>query len=172
MTGATDGPPSDPADRIAQLLELVPLEHEGGRYRQMLHDGAGTAIYFLLGSDDASAWHRLPTTEVWHHYAGASVRLGALHPDGTAVEHRLGDDVFAGERPQVVIPGGVWQGAVSTGAYSLLGTTMAPPYSDAGFELGQPPQLRAAYPGLVELIEVIADRSRGLWAVEEGPSGR
>ena len=166
MSGGADGPPPDPAERIAQLLELEPLEHEGGRFRQTLHDGAGTAIYFLLAADDASAWHRLPTTEVWHHYAGSPVTLGALHADGTAIEHRLGDDLFAGERPQVVIPGGVWQGAMSTGDYSLLGTTMAPPYTDEGFELGYPPKLREAYPALTDVIDRIAERSRHLWAAE------
>ena len=151
-----------PADVVADLLGLTPLEHEGGRYRQMLADEHGTAIYYLLGDEDASALHRLPTTEVWHHYVGAPVRLLQLHGDGRAEEHRLGDDLLTGARPQVVVPGGVWQGAVSTGDYSLLGTTMAPPYDDAGFELGDPDELARRYPGAAVLIALIAERSRPL----------
>ncbi len=147
------------ADQVADLLELAPLEGEGGRFRQMYADDHSTAIYYLLGPDDASALHRLPTPEVWHHYTGAPVRLLNLHPDGTAVEHRLGGDVATGARPQVVVPGGVWQGAVSTGEMSLLGTTMAPPFDPDGFELADPGELRRRYPQAADLIDEITRRS-------------
>lgn len=151
------------ADRIAQLLDLEPLTHEGGRFRRTLADGHGTAIYYLLADDDASALHRLASTEVWHHYAGAPVRLLTLHPDGTAEEQRLGDDLLTGERPQIIVPVGVWQGAVSLGAYSLVGTTMAPPYTQEGFELGDPAELARRYPDAAELIALITERSGHLF---------
>lgn len=156
------GDPVPSADEITGLLGLTPLSHEGGRYTQTLSDEHGTAIYYLLGHDDASAMHRLPTTEVWHHYAGAAVRLLTLHPDGRALEHRLGKDLHAGERPQIVVPGGVWQGAISEGDHSLLGTTMAPPYDHAGFELGDPEELAQHYPEAADLLGRIAQRSRHL----------
>lgn len=147
------------ADRVAEQLGLEPLPDEGGRFRQMHLDAYSSAIYYLLGPDDASALHRLPTVEVWHHYAGAPVRLLTLHPDGRAHEHHLGSDLDAGQRPQVVVPGGVWQGALSTGEVSLLGTTMAPPFDESTFELGDPADLRHRYPDATELIDEIAHRS-------------
>lgn len=155
---ADGGGGSRPADAVAELLGLEPLPEEGGRFRRTFGDAHGSAIYFLLADDDASALHRLPTAEVWHHYAGAAVRLLTLHPDGTAHEHRLGDELFLRERPQVVVPGGVWMGAVSVGDWSLLGATMAPPYDPAGFELGDPAELRATYPDAAELIDLITAR--------------
>lgn len=150
---------------LIELLELEPLDAEGGWFRRTYADANGTAILYLLGQDDASALHRLPGPEVWHHYSGAPVRLLVLEPDShpaQAVEHRLGDDLSAGETPQVVVPGGAWQGAVSVGPWSLLGTTMAPGYDPGGFELGDHAALAETYPDARELIEEIARRNAHL----------
>lgn len=147
------------AAAIVELLALEPLTHEGGAYRRTHGDAHGTAIYFLLDATDASALHRLPSVEIWHHYLGDPARLVLLHPDGRSEEHVLGPDLRAGQRPQVVVDAGVWMGAVSTGALSLLGTTMAPPYDQAGFELGDPTALMATHPDAVEGIALIARRS-------------
>lgn len=160
MNESTNGAP-DPgdADRVAELLGLELLPEEGGRYRRTHLDVRSSAIYYLLGPDDASALHRLPTAEVWHHYVGAPVRLLTLHPDGRAVEHCLGPDLESGARPQVIVPGGVWQGAVSTGSMSLLGTTMAPPFDGAAFELGDAVELTERYPQAAQLIDELVRRS-------------
>lgn len=152
--------------RIRTLLDLEPLSHEGGWYRRTHADGHGTAIYYLLGPDDASALHRLPQAEIWHHYAGAEVQLLTLDDrSGTprSVVHRLGDELFDGAVPQVLVPAGVWQGAISTGAWSLLGTTMAPGYEQAGFDLGDPGELRARFPDAAGLIDEITRRSSHLF---------
>jgi uncharacterized protein len=147
------------ADDVARLLELEPLPHEGGRYRRTHIDASSSAIYFLLGPDDASAMHRLRGPEVWHHYAGAAARLLLLHPDGRVDQLLMGSDLQGGQRPQVVVPPGVWMGAVTTGAFSLFGMTMAPPYADVDFELGDPDELAAAYPAAGDLLAAIARRS-------------
>lgn len=147
------------ADSIAELLGLAPLEVEGGRFRRTFLDQHSSAIYYLLAAGDASAIHRLPTPEVWHHYSGAAVRLLVLLPDGSSLEHRLGDDLRAGERPQAIVPGRAWQGAISVGEWSLLGTTMAPPFDPDAFELGDPGRLRSDYPTAAPLINAITERS-------------
>jgi uncharacterized protein len=152
------------AAAIVDLLDLEPLTHEGGAYRRTPGDAHGTAIYFLLDATDASALHRLPGVEVWHHYLGDPVRLLLLHPDGDVEEVLLGPDLRAGQRPQVVVDPGVWMGAVSTGTVSLTGTTMAPPYDQAGFELGDPAALVAAYPQAATTIRLIARRSAAVLA--------
>ncbi|HQF30909.1 MAG TPA: cupin domain-containing protein, partial [Hyphomicrobiales bacterium] len=41
----------------------------------------------------------------------------------------------AGERPQIVVPAGVWQSATSLGAWTLVGCTVAPGFDFAGFEM-------------------------------------
>ncbi|KAF2739584.1 hypothetical protein EJ04DRAFT_508848 [Polyplosphaeria fusca] len=99
-----------------------------------------TAIYYLLeGREGASYWHKVDAVEVWHHYAGAPLRLDLSYNNGTATRHRvLGDDIFKDQRPQVVIDKNEWQRAQSLGDWTLVGTTVAPGFTADGFELAAP----------------------------------
>ena len=134
------------AGEITELLGLQPLAHEGGLYRRTYADGHSSAIYYLLVAPDFSAMHRLDGVEVHHHYGGAPARLTLLHPDGPVERHILGMDLAAGQRPQVVVPGGTWQGMETLGAWSLFGTTMAPGYRDDVFTLGAGEELTRQWP--------------------------
>ncbi len=131
---------------VAALLGLEPLPPEGGMWAQTWIDDLSTAIYFLMQPGDFSAMHRLDGTEIWHHYAGAPVRLVLLHADGRITRPILGDDLQAGERPCVVVVVGDWMAAETTGEWSLVGTTMAPGYRAEGFELGDRGDLIEQYP--------------------------
>ena len=124
------------AGEVVALLGLEP-HPEGGWYRQTFRDvappegrGASTAIYFLLEAGQESRWHRVDAAEVWHYYAGAPLMLTIDQAD-----HRLGPDLAAGERPQAVVPAGVWQKARSLGDWTLVGCTVAPGFEFAGFEM-------------------------------------
>ncbi len=83
-----------------------------------------------------------------------------LHADGTSSQPMLGDDLAAGERPCVTVPAGTWMGAETLGTWTLVGTTMAPPYTDEGFELGRIESLQASYPDAAEEISRLV-RSEG-----------
>ena len=133
-------------EQIIDLLALEPLPHEGGMWAQTWIDAESSAIYFLMRPGDFSAMHRLTGVEIWHHYAGTAARMLLLHPDGTVTTPVLGDDLSAGQRPTVVVRPGVWMGATTMGDWTLVGTTMAPPYSPESFELGDRATLAAAYP--------------------------
>ena len=133
-------------EEIARLLELEPLPLEGGLFRQIWRDEHGTAIYFLMRPGDFSAMHRLDGPELWHHYAGAAVEMLLLEPDGEVRRPVLGDDLGAGQRQFVPVPAGVWMGAATLGEWSLIGTTMAPPFHQEGFELGELEELVERYP--------------------------
>ena len=75
--------------------------------------------------------------EIWHFYAGATLKL-QLSPDGERTERLLlGPEIHKDERPQAIVPRGVWQSARSLGEWSLLGCTVAPGFEFAGFELAQ-----------------------------------
>lgn len=137
---------------VAALLGLEPLAHEGGLWAQVWSDENSTAIYFLMQPGDFSALHRLAGPELWHHYAGAPAQMLLLHPGNAVTRPILGDDLAAGERPFVPVPGGVWMGAETLGEWTLVGTTMAPPYQQAEFELGIPEDLAAKYPQAREEI--------------------
>ena len=137
---------------VAELLGLAPLPSEGAMWARTWRDENGTAIYYLMQPDDFSALHRLDGPELWHHYAGHPVEMLLLDPDGGVRRPLLGDDLAAGERPFVAVPGGVWMGAGTTGDWSLVGATMAPPYREEGFELGSFAELVALYPDAADHI--------------------
>ena len=159
------------ANEIITLLDLKPLPIEGGFYaetyrsEQLLPAGVGadtsesprhlsTAIYYLLTPDTFSALHRLPGPEIYHFYLGDPVELVVLHPDGRVEGLVLGTELRRGMRPQVVVPGGTWQGSSlrEDGAFALLGTTMSPGYHPDDFEIGDRRSLEALYPEASDLI--------------------
>ena len=60
----------------------------------------------------------------------------AVSGDGQVRQtHRLGSDIAAGERPQLVVPVRAWQSAVTLGPWTLVGCTVAPAFDFAAFEL-------------------------------------
>ncbi len=159
---------------VILLLDLQPLAMEGGYFRETYRSrklltksclGAGypqdkaasTAIYYLLTPDTYSAMHRLPTDEIFHHYCGGIVEMLQLWPDGRAEIILLGSDLAAGQRPQVIVPAGVWQGSrlLSGAEFALLGTTMAPGFDYADFEGGERGVLTQQYPAEAERIEAL-----------------
>jgi hypothetical protein len=115
-------------------------------YAQTLVDEHSTAIYFLIERPSFSALHRLLSTEVFHYYAGAPAQMLLLHADGSIDKPVLGPKLTDGERPQVIVTAGTWQGTSTCGEWTLLGTTMAPGFTWDGFELGERAALTASWP--------------------------
>lgn len=131
------------ADEIIESLNLA-RHPEGGWFRQTWIAGgegrpAGTCIYFLLRADERSHWHRVDAAEIWHFYLGAPLILSlAATEAGPAREIRLGPDLAAGERPQLIVPEGWWQAARPTTGFALVGCTVSPAFRFEGFELAPP----------------------------------
>jgi uncharacterized protein len=145
----------DSPDEIIRILGLRPLPVEGGLWAQTWRDEHCTAIYYLLVDPEFSALHRLPHTEVFTYHAGAPVRMLLLHQDGHVGRPELGTDLAAGQRPQVVVPPGVWQGGRTLGSWSLLGTVVVPPYTDDIVEFGDGADLAGRYPEHAEEIRAL-----------------
>ena len=98
----------------------------------------------------------------WHFRSGVTnvtVRLGIsdssavvdpvemllLYPDGSGHTATLGTDILAGMRPQIVVPGGVWQGA-----------TMAPGFDYADYESDGARTLVGRYQDFRGMIEALS----------------
>ena len=164
------------AEKIIARLGLAPLPNEGGFFRQSwvsrerLADGraAGSAIYFLLTPEGFSALHRLKTDELWHFYAGDPVEHLQLDPrDGSARLTTLGSDVLAGQTSQLIVRGGIWQGArlvlspteglapAAGRGWALLGCTLAPAWDEREFLLGQRAELSTGFPAQAGLIAAL-----------------
>jgi uncharacterized protein len=129
------------AEEVVRLLGLIP-HPEGGFYAETFRApapagerGASTAIYYLLPEGEVSAWHRVvDADEVWHHYAGGPLEL-TLSDGRKRSAVILGSDLAAGQRPQAVVPAGVWQTARALGEWTLVGCTVAPGFQFASFEM-------------------------------------
>ncbi len=117
---------------------------------------ASTAIYFLLPAGSISAWHRVRSDEVWHHYAGDALELHTIDPEGVHAVVRLGKEL-PHERPQHVVMAGTWQAAIPLGErFSLCGCTVAPGFDFADFEMPTREELRRLFPQHVALVDRLA----------------
>jgi len=143
------------ADDIRRLLGLEPLPVEGGWYVETHRSRWSTAIYYLLTPETFSAMHRLASDEIYHFYLGDPVTMLLLGKDGSAEAVTLGTDLAGGQRPQVIVPVGTWQGSrlAAGGRFALLGTTMAPGFEAQELEMGERGALSAAFPGHRDLVE-------------------
>lgn len=126
---------------------VLPAAHKGPRY-------VATAIYFLLRQGEFSAFHRIASDELWHHYDGHGLVIYEIRPDGTLVKHLLGVDIDKGESLQALIPAGSWFASRVEEAegFALCGCTVSPGFDFDDFELADRAQLIAQYPQHSALI--------------------
>jgi len=157
------------AEEVKKMLGLMPHPREGGWYVRTYeasefvdvdarYDGlrrTGTAIYYLLEPGTFSEMHVLESDEIFHHYMGGTVEMLQLWPDGTSKRVVIGKDLSAGERPQVVVQRGVWQGSrlAQEEGWALLGCTVSPGFEFADYKSGSAEELCAKWPSEREMIE-------------------
>ncbi len=158
-------------DRCNELIRTLKLQRHPERgffaetYRATLsvesppHGGtrsAGTAIYFLLTSEERSTYlHRLKSDELFHLYEGGPLDVLLLDDrTGKSEVRRLGLNLGEGERPQMVIPAGTWFGTelASNAPYCLWGCTVAPGFDFVDFELAEGPELARRHPTVSDRI--------------------
>ncbi|AXK31608.1 cupin domain-containing protein [Streptomyces armeniacus] len=132
---------------LVRQLDLQP-HVEGGWFRETWRTGAqgapdgypgprayATGIYFLLHPGESSRWHRVRSDELWLWHLGGPLRLrlggdGAVPDESGADDTVLGPGVASGERPQFLIPGGLWQAAEPAGTEPVLVTCVVAPGFD------------------------------------------
>ena len=135
--------------RSKGIIEANELVAEYGGVRNF-----STCIYFLLTSDTFSAFHRILQEEIWHFYLGAPILLHQITPEGKYSTVEIGNDLEAGQVPQLVVPGGIWFGAhvKDENAYSLIGCTVSPGFDFNDFELAERNTLLKTFPQHKEII--------------------
>jgi hypothetical protein len=163
------------AEEVKKLLGLAPHPREGGWYVRTYEAGetvgaaafgdgrypsarrTGTAIYYLLEPDTFSEMHRLKSDEIFHFYAGDAVEMLQLLPDGSGRRVVIGNDLAAGEMPQVVVRRNVWQGSrlVAGGKWALLGCTVSPGFEFEDYEQGARTILSEGWPEFAEMIAAL-----------------
>ena len=155
---------------IVKRLEMTP-HPEGGFYKEtyrssgvipkdVLKNGFMgernycTAIYFLLTSDNFSAFHKIKQDEIWHYYEGSSLCVHVISLDGKYNKYKVGMGLDNDELPQLVVPAGCWfaSGVKNNNSYSLVGCTVSPGFDFEDFELAKRNDLIQKYPKYEEVI--------------------
>jgi uncharacterized protein len=85
------------------------------------------------------------------------VKMLQLKGDGGGAMVMIGNDLILGQRPQVVVERGVWQGArlVEGGRWALLGCTVSPGFEFEDYESGVREHLCAGWPEFAEEITTL-----------------
>ncbi|MEP0004620.1 MAG: cupin domain-containing protein [Balneola sp.] len=159
--------------RIKQLIDLLNLQkHPEGGYFKETYRSEGvipsevlnneingdrnycTGIYFLLTSDNFSAFHRIKQDEMWHFYEGSPLLVHMIDKEGNYSSQKIGLDFEDGQVPQFVVPKGVWFASevMKPNSYSFVGCTVSPGFDFADFELADSNMLIAQFPKNSKII--------------------
>ncbi|MHA7058127.1 cupin domain-containing protein [Aquimarina sp. M1] len=113
-----------------------------------------TAIYFLLTSENFSAFHRIKQDEMWHFYGGSSLYVHVITAEGNYTRHVVGINLDQGEFPQLVVPAGCWfaSSVKEAEGYSLVGCTVSPGFDFEDFKLAERKILTTQYPQHTKII--------------------
>lgn len=121
--------------------EALPERFQGSRY-------FSTAIYFLLEKGNFSAFHKIKSDECWHFYAGQSLLVYVLQPNGNLDIIRVGNNLEVGETFQYVVPANCWFASepAPESDFSFVGCTVAPGFDFEDFELAKAAELVQLFP--------------------------
>ncbi len=153
------------ADHYIKTLSLE-VHPEGGAFREIyrckdeITDSAlpaafrsgprnfSTAIYFLLQSDDFSAFHRIRSDEVWHFYEGDPLEIIEINGKGTLKKTVLGRLHEEGELYCHVVPAHSWFASrvIKGGDFALVGCTVSPGFDFRDFEMADRQTLIREFP--------------------------
>lgn len=113
-----------------------------------------TSIYFLLQSNDFSAFHRIKSDETWHFYLGSAVTIYILSPDGKYREVILGNNLIDNQELQYTILRNSWFAAKvhNADSFALVGCTVSPGFEFSDFELADRQHLVSLFPDHEQLI--------------------
>jgi hypothetical protein len=114
-----------------------------------------TAIYYLLVGDKFSSFHVMKSDELWHFYAGSSLTLYIIEPNGKLSEITLGENINNGHIFQAAVKSGCWFAAAvdDYNSYSLVGCTVSPGFDYQDWKIGDMKTLTKLYPQHKSIIE-------------------
>jgi predicted cupin superfamily sugar epimerase len=120
-----------PEDLIKKLNMIA--HPEGGYFSESFRDDNNNVslIYYLLQKNEWSHWHRLTKNETLHFYKGDPLII-YISKDGIDYSSiTIGED----DNFHYTVESQNWFAMKSSGAYSLIGCTVAPGFDYKDFEL-------------------------------------
>ena len=122
---------TNPEDLIKKLNMVT--HPEGGYFSESFRDDNNNVslIYYLLQKNEWSHWHRLTKNETLHFYKGDPL-IVYISKDGIDYSSvTIGED----DNFHYTVESQNWFAMKSSGAYSLIGCTVAPGFDYKDFEL-------------------------------------
>lgn len=153
------------------LIEALGLEKhiEGGYFLQtyksdlQLTNPQGnvrsvmTSIYYLLDSDSPVGHFHKNTSDIVHYYHGGDpIDYYLIDEAGSLETVTMGWDVQAGQRLQLIVPGGIWKASELCSqhhGYGLIGEAVAPGFEYEDMALGETSVLLEKFPQHQTLIK-------------------
>lgn len=116
---------------------------------------SSSAIVYLLRKGERSHFHKIASDELWHFYAGSSLRIVEISNNGEAKETILGPLTQSGAVFQYCVKAGTYFAATlySDGDYSFVGCTVSPAFDFQEFKLPTRKDLVSKFPLCSNLIE-------------------
>jgi predicted cupin superfamily sugar epimerase len=107
-----------------------------------------TSIYYLLTKEHPIDYLHVNKSPIIHYFHGGStVTYYLINPDGQLETHYLGLNVRAGEKPQLIVPGGYWKTAVLLqGDYGLIGEAVAPGFEYEDMAIATTTEIKSNFP--------------------------
>ncbi|HBO12199.1 MAG TPA: cupin [Halieaceae bacterium] len=172
---ATLGAGAAAAPSVEELVHELGLEAhvEGGYFRRTyaaedqprVATPAGeryslTSIFYLLTRESPTGHFHRNRSDIVHYFQlGDPITYYLLHPDGRLETVVMGQDVAAGQRLQLTVPGGIWK-ASSLGegphGYGLISEAVSPGFDYADMTLGNAAALAEAFPEHADLVRRLA----------------
>jgi hypothetical protein len=161
-------------NRIQEIITTLNLQPhpEGGYYKETYRSKGfidsnslddnyvgkrnySTCIYFLLTSENFSAFHKINQDEIWHFHEGSTIELHTISEDDIHQKHLIGNDILNNEEPQLIVPGNHWFAAKikEPNSYALVSCTVSPGFDFKDFILPSRKELTTLFPQHKTLIE-------------------
>lgn len=154
-----------------EKLAMQPLPEEGGYYKEIYrstekilyhglpqkYDGdrcTVTNIYYLLPSDEFSAFHVLKSDEAWYFFDGSPLSVHVINCKNEYKIWKMGPDFDGGEIYQLIFPAGCYFGATvdQKDSYALIGCSVAPGFEFQDFATPSCAALLKKFPRHKEII--------------------
>ena len=150
-------------EQIIEALGLEPHPSEGGYFRRTYESELTvmngtrlmmTSIYYMLTRDRPHGHMHRNKSDIMHYYhCGSSLRYLIISPDGDLQEVRLGQNLAAGERLQLLVRGGDWKISVlEEGDYALISEAVSPGFDFADNDLATPEIVDRLFPDLAQKL--------------------
>lgn len=157
---------------VIQALELEP-HIEGGYFRRSytsplrISTEAGerdslSSIYYLLDQrSPIGHWHQNRSDILHFHQGGKAIRYHLITPSGELEQHILGPNLLAGEKLQLLVPGGHWKAseliidsnALEGENWGLISEAVNPGFDYADMRLASEALMREQYPRIFAEIQ-------------------